>query len=709
MSERERLGQALPDHEVGQVIGRGQFGVVWSARHLHLGRYVAVKRLDDEVAANPEHAARFRREARTLAQLDHRHVVAVHDYRETDGMRLLIMELLRGGTLADRRATGMPIETAIASTLAAASALHHVHRSGVLHRDIKPENLMFDETGVLKVTDFGLARGDAQRETAVELSHVGTFFGTPAYVAPEQAAAALAEGWPDVTEAADQYSLAAVLYESLSGQLTHDPKGGGVALCTRRLNEEARPLGALAPSVPAPIAAVVMRAVARDPRARYPSTEEFAVELARASSAALGPGWLERSAVGLREPGPILDAATTSAEHSLPDPPPSPPMPPSDGARPRRTSPLLAVAAVVVLLAGAVGAWFVLGRDDEPGADERAAPTTSLPEELPLEVTEQWSASTGGNVFSSPAVGDDVVVVGSDDGSLYGIDRATGSERWTYGTGGAVSSSPAITDGPEGPTAVVGSRDGSVHAVSVADGAPRWSTPLGFEIVSSPAVANGVAVVGADRLYGLGVADGAERWELATDGVVISSPAISDDLVVVGSEGGTLYGVGLDDGEQRWTADLGGAIQSSPRTADGTAFVGTLEGELHAVDLGDGSILWSTDLGSSLKSSPLPIGDSVVVGTDDGRLVAVGTDDGDQVWSWTGIREIDSSPAAGEGWLAVGSNDGNVYLVDPADGTELGRFETGGPVLSSPRVDGSTIYVGSYDDRIYALEAAARS
>ena len=138
--------------------------------------------------------SRFQREARILAQMDHPHVVTVFDYREHGELRLLVMELLTGGTFADRRSAGMSVETAIAAAMAAGSGLHHVHGRGILHRDVKPENLMFDGRGTLKVTDFGIARGDALDATSINLTHAGEFFGTPAYVSPEQAGHALARG-----------------------------------------------------------------------------------------------------------------------------------------------------------------------------------------------------------------------------------------------------------------------------------------------------------------------------------------------------------------------------------------------------------------------------------------------------------------------------------------------------------------------------------
>lgn len=158
-ADAAELGAALPDYVIGELLGRGQFGLVWAARHRRLDRAAAVKLLTGGAVADPRNAERFRREARLLAQIDHGHVVRVHDYRETGGRSLLIMERLTGGTLADRLHTGMNAESILVAVVAAASGLHHLHRQGVLHRDVKPANLMFDAAGVLKVTDFGTARG----------------------------------------------------------------------------------------------------------------------------------------------------------------------------------------------------------------------------------------------------------------------------------------------------------------------------------------------------------------------------------------------------------------------------------------------------------------------------------------------------------------------------------------------------------------------
>ena len=270
------IAEALPDYEVSDEVGRGEFGVVWRARHRHLGREVAIKELATSMPG--EHSERFRREARLLAHLDHPHIVKVFDYREVGERRLLIMELLRGGTLAQRRSE-MSVADVLTSGIAAAKGLQHADERGVLHRDVKPENLMFDHVGTLKVTDLGIAGGLGSDAGSMNITRAGSFLGTPAYVVPEQAAFGLGDGREPVATASDQYGLAATLYEALSGRLTHDTTGGALALCQRRMQEPAVPIMDVVPSLPVSVGHVLMRALERDPRDRFSSIGAFAEAL----------------------------------------------------------------------------------------------------------------------------------------------------------------------------------------------------------------------------------------------------------------------------------------------------------------------------------------------------------------------------------------------------------------------------------------------
>jgi serine/threonine-protein kinase len=672
-SQFDDVARALPDYDIDCEIGAGAFGVVWRGRHRQLQREVAVKQLSAVALAEPEYVARFRREARLLAQLDHPHVVRVYDYRETGDLRLLVMELLPGGTFADRRARGMRPESAIAATLAAARGLHHAHEHGVLHRDVKPENLMFDGRGTLKVTDFGIARDDGIDSTAVRLTRAGELFGTPAYVSPEQAAHALAADAPETGPASDQYSLAAVLYEALSGRLTHDANGGAIALCNRRTHEDARPLVEVAPDAPGAVANVVMRALRRAPAERFPSMEEFARELHDATSDALGPDWLARSDVSLRDSGPARGS-------TLPPAPAHAPVAP----RRRRVAPLGLGALVLVALA--VGGWLLT-------QDGSGSAGTALP--------QRWSFATEGGVFSSPAVEGKLVVVGSRDRSVYGIDATNGTQLWKRPTGGIVFSSPFIANG----RALVGSKDGYLYSLRLADGRVGWKKPIPtkYEIISSPTVADGLVFVGADKLYAFDEDTGDVRWEHPPDQPVISSPAVGNGMVVYGSNDGFVYGVTVD-GEEKWFLRTGDQVRSSPTISGGLVYVGSLDGNLYARDLLTGAPRWDRALRSPIKSSPLVAGGRVIVGTDAGDVVALDARTGDPVWSVRTGDRVESSPAlVGSDLVAVGGYDHKVYVLSAATGAQVGEYTTDGPVLSSPTAIGDDIVVGSEDGHVYRL------
>jgi serine/threonine protein kinase len=303
--DQEHLSRLLPAYDIGEQLGQGSMGVVISGQHRQLGRRVAIKQLPAAAAADPEVQRRFTAEARVLASLDHPHVVPVYDFVDRDGMCLLVMELLPGGTLRSRvmDAGGFTAPRAIAVCLACTSGLAAAHRRGVLHRDVKPENMLFTASGVLKVADFGIAKvlGGASAHT----TRHGEVIGTPAYIAPEQVRGG------QVSPATDVYGVATMLYELLAGVLPFpdDGEGGELALLFKHAYEEPVPLGDVAPGVPDPVASVVMRALATEPAGRYETAESFGVALAEAGTQAWGKGWLATEQVPIMDAGAITGAA----------------------------------------------------------------------------------------------------------------------------------------------------------------------------------------------------------------------------------------------------------------------------------------------------------------------------------------------------------------------------------------------------------------
>jgi len=283
--DRDRVEELLPGYEIGQEIGRGGWAVVLAGRHKRLGRKVAIKQLPRAFGDDPNVRARFLAEARLLAALDHPHIVPIYDFVEGDGVCLLVMEELPGGTVWDRfTVDGMTMPSACSIGLATCAALSCAHAKGILHRDVKPENVMFSSAGAVKVTDFGIAKVLGGNDTLATVA--GEVVGTPAYMAPEQAT-----GRP-LGPATDIYAAGTMLYELLSGALPFLDDGNAVAVIHRHVYEQPRPLSDAAPQVPRPLVEVVMRSLQTQPEDRYGDVEEFGVALAEAATSAWGPGWL---------------------------------------------------------------------------------------------------------------------------------------------------------------------------------------------------------------------------------------------------------------------------------------------------------------------------------------------------------------------------------------------------------------------------------
>ena len=249
---------------------------VFLAHDLRHKRPVALKVLHPELARTlgPE---RFQREIETVARLQHPHILTVHDSGETAGQLWFTMPLVEGESLRDRlrRETQLPVEDALRIATDVARALQYAHDHGVVHRDIKPENLLLTQDGSTLVADFGIARAlDAGVE---RLTETGLSVGTPAYMSPEQAS-----GERTVDARSDQYSLACVLYEMLTGE---PPFTGPTAqaVIARRLSGEIPPLRHVRPSVPARVEHAVIRALAAVPADRFPDPAAFAQAIASAT------------------------------------------------------------------------------------------------------------------------------------------------------------------------------------------------------------------------------------------------------------------------------------------------------------------------------------------------------------------------------------------------------------------------------------------
>ena len=339
---------------VERELARGGMATVFLARDRELDRPVAVKVLDARLVDDPDVAGRFRREALTAARLAHPNVVQVYDAGEERGEPFIVMEVVEGEPLDAvlARAGRLPPERVRDLGLQACEALGHAHLRGVVHRDVKPANLLLRPDGVLKVTDFGIARA---LDATTQLTQVGTLLGTAAYVAPEQA-----RGEP-VGPPADVFSLGVFLYEALTGRAPWQIEN--LSELSTVGATPARPAGELAPGTPPELEAAVMHALARNPEYRPPDAHGLAEELRG------GPPEATRS-----EAPTVLFPA------------------PAEDARPRRGSRIgwtVVLAALAVAVVAAVAA-LTLGGGEDP-APARVDPAPAVDDALEQARSyEEW-------------------------------------------------------------------------------------------------------------------------------------------------------------------------------------------------------------------------------------------------------------------------------------------------------------------------------
>ena len=215
-------GTSLGPYAVTAKIGEGGMGEVYQARDTKLDRDVALKVLPEAFTADPDRLARFEREAKVLASLNHPNIGSIYGLEEAEGIRALVLELVEGPTLADRITQGpIPIDEALPIAKQIAEALEAAHEQGVIHRDLKPANIKVKPDGTVKVLDFGLAKafqpdpasGDASQSPTLTAAatQAGVIMGTAAYMAPEQAKGKV------VDKRADVWAFGAVVYEMLTG------------------------------------------------------------------------------------------------------------------------------------------------------------------------------------------------------------------------------------------------------------------------------------------------------------------------------------------------------------------------------------------------------------------------------------------------------------------------------------------------------------
>ena len=283
------VGARFGSYTIRSLLGAGGMGEVYRAHDDTLGREVAIKLLSPAFTAEPERRARFEREARMLATLNHPHIGAIYGVEETDGVRGLVLELVEGATLGERiassartagsNAPGLPMAEALAIARQVADALEAAHEKGIVHRDLKPANIKITPDGVVKVLDFGLAKVANPDSSSSDLSRsrAGAIFGTAAYMSPEQARG------HNVDKRTDIWAFGCVLFEMLTGRVAF--AGETASDTIAKILERDPDWAALPAATPARIRRLLRQCLAKDPKQRLRDIGDVRIEMDSADDA----------------------------------------------------------------------------------------------------------------------------------------------------------------------------------------------------------------------------------------------------------------------------------------------------------------------------------------------------------------------------------------------------------------------------------------
>jgi outer membrane protein assembly factor BamB len=669
--------RAAGEFRLSARLGHGGMGQVFLG-YSPAGRAVAVKMCHPELAADPSFVERFAREA-TAAQavngLYTAQVVAAGPYDKPPWMATAYVP---GPSLTDYVYAHGPLPEVAAWRLAAglAEALLAVHACGLVHRDLKPSNVLLATDGP-RVIDFGIA--SALEDTG--LTTTGSVMGSPPYMAPEQAM-----GSP-TGPASDIFALGSTLAFAAGGAA---PFGDGDAHSVLFRVVHMPPA---IDAVPERLRPVVAACLAKDPAAR-PTLPQLlhacrdAVAAGGNSAASFWPSQMA-AVIAAYQAGPVSAAPNATVASGGPGlsggqrGPHPPTVAATSGAATwrvpsGRTGGTLADAIGRRRLLTGLGGIVVAGGLAAGGwklANSRTGSTGTAAVGRGTDRRVAWTYQADGPVSSDGALSDNggTFYIGSDDGTAYGLDAATGRHVNKFPVGSAVSGITLAGD-----TLLVGGADGKVHAFATSGGVSWTSPAAGAAIAGAPTEGGNVVYAGSEDhyVYALDLRTGARKWRTKTGGTTLPSQPTGTGVVWVGSQDGTMYVLSKGNGKVVGKVAVGGPVGSAPLTVTGQVYVGTSNGVLYDLFYEDFTnttkLEWSFPAGGAITGTPVPAarGDTIFAATTRGTVYAVqpgsniGNKPGTALWSRHVGGPVRSGLAVYNGAVYAGSDDGCLYAID---------------------------------------------
>lgn len=409
-------GQTIGAYRIINQIGQGGMATVYKAYHAAMDRYVALKVLPRQFMESKEFIGRFQQEARLIANLEHPHILPVHDFGEHQGTLYFVMRFLDAGTLKERIQKGLTLHEVDELFTQLAEALGYAHEKGIIHRDIKPSNALVDARGNLFLTDFGIAK---LLEGSANLTATGALTGTPAYMSPEQAQGKKADLRTDI------YSLGIVLYEMVTGRVPFEAETPW-AVVLKQI-QEPLPLPSLVkPDIPFSIERVILKALAKEPEDRFVNTAEFLAAWKQAFQE------VQRGITTLHPPKQKADPLPQTIP-TIPTTPATPTI-----TTTTRKFPAAWIVGGVVLLLIVVAALVLPQLRSADGSTPTPLPDTEMQPEtaVSLNLPPGWTSWTNGNTIYSVAIHGEEIYTGGPGGvTVWNRTDGTIMRRYTTADG----------------------------------------------------------------------------------------------------------------------------------------------------------------------------------------------------------------------------------------------------------------------------------
>ncbi len=639
----ELIGRQFGSYRLVQILGHGAFGSVYLGKHFLLEHKppVAIKVLNTTLNTQEE-IDRFFQEAVLLDELTHPNILPIIDANLYEDFPFFVTEYAPGGSLRDvlDRLDGalMPLEDVMHLLNQIGLGLQHAHDLDIVHRDLKPANILFNAHGDALLADFGIALQIQKTRRVDEI-------GTPPYMAPEQFKG-------QVSKKSDQYALACIAYELLTGQqlfIADDPYTMGF----KHIYEQPIDPSELNPDISPAIEEVILKALAKNRDERFATVAEFVQILQNAAGIVIQTALTEnvedhhaqaqkQSVIDTYPLGanvdphnvvPHIRRATRFSDAHKPQPElsPAPSLShPSDGAG--SSSPLISAWSITAgidhtyyseptAVKGIVYAGTYTTADKSTGEHRQMRALDALTGET------IWAFNADYSIYDAPVVVANDVYFSSGDinkqGKVYALDATTGQMRWSFGTEEYLKAMPTLVDG----VIYAHSQHGTV-ALNAKTGQKLWSVSLKAALSNRPMITNGVVYLGTElgNCYALDAGTGKKLVTFTDVGEVQAAVTTLDGVICICFYDGELYALDMTTGDLRWSIQIDKHVSGGVAVCNGIAYIGSHGGfvgdsahtKLSALDIAAGKLLWVSHIRHEIESTPV-IADGVLYVSTFGR------------------------------------------------------------------------------------------